>query len=995
MSIRTLLLSLLFSAAVYAQVTTATIYGVVQDPTGAGVPGANVTARHEQTSSSKSTTTSDRGEFTLTFLPVGTYTVTISAQGFKQATSQGVELSAGQKADLSYRLELGTATESVTVTGEAPLINTTTVQESNRLGTQQVKELPMPRRDITALLNLGEGVAADGTTIAVNGLPPRGFTFTVDGVDASPDSEFPSLSLYQNYNYVKGVSVEAVKEVEVAKNIFSAEIANTVSGNVNLITKSGTNSFHGSLFELYQSGGLNAVNHLSTLKTSAVYHQFGGSLGGPIVRDKLFFFGAFEAYRLHETTPVTTNVPSRQVRALITAAQPSFKPYLDEFQLPTEPERPGDVVAFFAGTGATERNDDHGVVRVDYNLSANNQVNARYTDGHPYQQSPRTALLSNWRKFDGQNRNVSATFTRVWSPLLTSETRFGYNRSYTDRTDNAYLEKLVAFGGAGIPSVDGELFIKWGTVTSLEQSFAKAAGIHSLKFGGSLRWARAMRINEEIPIYSYSTVADILANRPSNGRYVFLLDEFQIRRWQGGAFVQDDMRLKPNLIVNLGMRYDYDSVPGERDGRYFNRDGPFGAYLPPDSPWNAYHTMFSPRVGMAWTVGKARKTSIRSGFGIFFIPHNLFEGPVEIVLNGPKEPYEVTSVSGTQLQQLGIRYPFTNPEALPLIRRSFIISDSAIDKNWENSYSLQWSFNIDHQLSETLAFDVGYVGTRGVKLTYSPNVNRIDPLTGLRPNEAFGEFRYYQSADSSVYHALQAALKKRFARGLQFNVHYTYASNLAYYQGDYNCCGTGNGPQDLARLDLNRGPTSYHIRHRFLTDFVYETPNPWRGSNRAAEHVLGGWQVAGIFEGRTGTPLLISQGVPNTPGARHDYVGASFHDAIAGNWNDPVLPGGFYQYLNQRSFAQAPLGRFGALLRPGNLGRNQIYGPGLWNVDLSLSKNVRVKESLRLQFRADLFNAFNHTVLSGVDTNVLSSRFGRVTSVRPGRVTQLSVRFDF
>jgi hypothetical protein len=542
--------------------------------------------------------------------------------------------------------------------------------------------------------------------------------------------------------------------------------------------------------------------------------------------------------------------------------------------------------------------------------------------------------------------------------------------------------------------VDGETFLKWGSVTSLEQSFAKSAGVHSLKFGGSLRWHRAMRINEEIPIYSYSTLGDILANRPSNGRYVFLLDEFQIRRWQGGVFVQDDLRLKPNVIVNLGVRYDYDSVPGEHDDRFFNREGPFGQYRPADSPWNAYKAMWSPRVGLAWTLDGSRRTSVRTGFGIFFIPHNLFEGPVEIVLNGPREPYEVTAVSGTQLQQLGIQYPFTNGQALPLIRRSFLISDSAIDPNWENSYSMQWSFNIDRQLTETLALTVGYVGTRGLKLTYSPNLNRIDPLTGLRPNEAFGEFRFYQSADSSVYHALQASLKKRFAKNLLFNLYNTYASNLSYYAGDYNCCGTANGPQDLTRLDLNRGPTSYHIRHRFLTDFLYQVPNPFQG-NRASNLVLGGWQAAGIFEARTGSPLLISQGVPNTPGARPDYTGRSFNEGVAGAWKEPVLPGGFYQYLNPAAFAQAPLGRFGALLRPGTLGRNQIYGPGLWNIDLSLSKNLQFRESMRVQLRADLFNAFNHTVLGAIDTNILSSRFGRVISVRPGRVTQLSARFDF
>ncbi len=977
-----------------AQVTTATIYGIVLEPTGAAVPNATVTAIQEQTSLTKTATTNVRGEFSMSFLPVGSYTIKVEANGFKTYTETGLALSAGQKVNLTYQLELGTTTETVTVTTEAPLMNTVSAQQDVRLNTLQVSELPLARRDITNILNLGTGVSAGGSTISLNGLPPRGFTFTVDGVDASPDEEFASLSLYQNFNYIKGVSVEAVKEVEVAKNIFSAEIAQTVSGNVNLITKSGTNAFHGSVFEYYQAGGLNAVNHFTSRKSSEVYHQFGGSLGGPIVPDKLFFFSTYEGYRKTAKSPVSGDVPSNWARQQITAAIPEAQTYFDLWPLPTGPEQPGDWVASYAGSGVEDRHEDQGNIRVDYNISDNNHLIARYTRGHPNYLRPRLAF-GNSRTYVGMNENIAATFTRVWSPTLTSETRFGINRSKVDRSDGIYTAHVPSIEVAGSPGAGGETFVKWGSTSTVEHNFFLVKGRHSIKFGGLYRWHLARRLNEEVPQYEYETLQDAIENRPTGSKFQFMLKPFEVRRWYTGVFLQDDIRVNPDLMVNLGIRYDYGDVPNERDDRLFNRDGPYGPYRDPDSAWNAYYGMVSPRAGFAWTVGSDKKTVIRGGFGIFFIPFNLFSGPVEIVMNSPNEPVEAR-LSTNQLAQLGIHYPMWNSDVKPMIQKTGLTSDTAIDPNWENSYSLQWTLGIQRELTKTLVWDIAYVGNHGVKLIYSPYWNRVDRVTGLRENENFGQFRYYQSADSSIYDSLQTSLKKRFSKNLQFNVNYTYASNTSYFRGDYNCCGTSENPQDLNRLDLNHGPTSYHIRHRFISDFLYDVPIPYPADNAAAKGILGGWQLSGIFEAQTGQPLLITQSTSASPGGRPDFVGKSFDDAVLPNWDQPRADG-TYQYLNQAAFAQVPVSPVSkAMIRPGTLGRRSIYGPGMWNLDMAIAKNIDFGEGKRLQFRADFFNFLNHTVLSSVETNIRKgSAFGRIKGARPGRVTQLSLRFEF
>lgn len=985
---------LLFSPSTSGQVTTATIYGAIQDPSGAAIPEAVVTATSELTSTSKQAVTNERGEFTIAFLPVGTYTITVEAKGFRPFRDQGMELAAGQKATVSYTMELGTTSEAVTVTSAAPILNQSSAQQDVLLSSRQAIELPMARRDIGNLLNLGTGTSAGGDTISINGLPTRGFSFTVDGVDASPDSEFPSLALYGNINYIKGVSIEAVREVQIAKNIFSADIANTVSGNVNVISKGGTNQFHGSLFENYQAGGLNANNHLLAAKSSLIFHQFGGSFGGRIVPDKLFFFGAFEGYRLNQQQPLTGNVPSRWAREQIIASIPEAATYFNLWPLPTGSERPGDPVAAFAGTDPAKRTDNHALLRVDYNISSKDTLSARYSRGRPNTREPRI-VTGNARTFAGENENGGASFTHVFTPALTSEFRVGHNYSYVNRLDQIYTAGIAVLDGAGLPSTGGEIFIKYGSTTTLENSNSWVRGAHSIKFGGLMRWQKASRENIEVPIYTFSTFNDILENRPSNGRYVFDLSDFKIRRWFAGGFLQDDYRITPSLMLNLGVRYDYSSVPRERDGRFFNRDGPFGPYRDPDQVWNAYYGMLSPRFGIAWTLDKSRKTVFRGGFGIFFIPHNLFSGPVELVKEAANIPFD-TELSLQELRQGGIQYPDDNATVLPIIMARGIVTDSAIDPNWQNSYSMQWTAGIQRQLTETMALDVGYVANRGVKLVYSPDFNRVDRLTGQRPYPNFAQFRYYQSADSSTYNSLQASLRKRFSRNLMFNINYTWASNLTYFAGDYGCCGADNGPQDLNNLAENRGPTPYHIRHRFISDWVYELPLAGFSDNSFAKRWLfEGWQAGGIFLAETGSSLDIRQSIgAAAPGARPDYIGSSHEAAILPDYTTSVA--GSYQYLDGAMFANVPISPVsGASIRPGNLGRRSIYGPGQWTVDLALSKNLKIGEQKRIQLRADLFNALNHTNFRGVDTNTRSNRFGRITSTGPGRVTQLSARFDF
>ena len=977
------LLSLGATVSSYAQVTTATIEGIVLDSTGAVVPGAQVTVASQQSVRRETVITDPRGEFTVTFLPTGSYSVTIWMQGFKTHTESGVALVAGQELRRDFTLALGVTGETVSVTAQSPLVNAVSAQQDVNMTEQQVRELPLVRRDISNLLNLAAGVSS-GTDVGVsmNGLPPRGFLFTIDGVNAAGDPELRSLGMYQDFNYIKGVTIEAVEQVQVAKNIFSAEIANTVGGNVNLITKSGTNDFHGSAFWNYQAGGLNARNQFSLVTPSLVFHQFGGSIGGPVIHDKMFFFGAFEGYRLTSQGTVTGNVPSPELRALAIQAIPASKTLFGLYPLPTATPVPGADLGFYQGVGASLADDNHAVARWDWHLTPLNLLNIRYTRGRPNRSSPRV-VQANAQTQVGTSENVSGTFTHI-TPHWSTESRIGFNKDDMTRTDGLYDLGVSSIAGPGFSDGGAGLFLKSGSTSTVDQSIAITKGRHSLKLGGNYQMLYVRRTDTSVPAFSYTTRADLLANSPVSASYRVGTKPWQMTSWQLGGFVQDDIKISRRLIVNLGMRYDYYSVPRERDGRIFNRDGAFGPYRDPDSPWNADYKSFSPRVGLAFRLDDSGKTVLRTGYGIFFSRQNLFSGPVEIIKDAVNIPFTI-SFSRAELQRFNLNYGDPNSKALTQFQGAGLISDNAIDPNWRNPYSQQWTLGIQRQLKSNLLLDVAYVGSHALRLPYDPETNRVDRVTGLRPVAGFSAFNFYQSNDSSNYNSLQTSLQKRLSRDLAFDVAYTWASNLAYFRGDMHCCGGGEQAQDLNDLRSNRGPTTFFVRHVFRSNWVYELPFAHlTGSNsRLAKLALGGWQASGIFTAQSGLSLPITQSSA-AAGSRPDYIGG-----------DAILNVGL-QYLNPAAFRQVPLNSVSrATVRPGNLGHRTVFGPGWWNVDLALSKRLRFTERVNLQVRADMFNGFNHTNFDNVVTGITSAAFGQFTTTKGARIVQLNARLQF
>jgi hypothetical protein len=974
----------LYSPGALAQVTTATIYGTVVDSSGAAVPGASVRIVNSGTGAATATTSGGAGEFTSTFLSVGRYDIAVEARGFKTYKQTGLDLAAGQRLQLEARLDVGNVTETIEVSAETPLLTTTTAEQRNNLGTEEVRELPTARRDWTNLLRVGTGIATAGNGgLTLNGLPPASFRLTVDGTDAEGDPELPSLSMYQNFNFVKGVSLEAISEVSVAKGIASAEISNTMSGNVNLITKSGTNTFHGSLFENNQTENYSARNQFQAAKAPIVFNQFGGSLGGPVVRNKIFFFGVYEGYREKAFRPINGNVPTAEFRNRMVTAVPAYKPFFDLFPLPNTTVAPGAVTGFYQGNGSNTSTDNHVIGRGDYHINSGNVLSVRYTRGRPFRDMPR--VTSNFRTFQGLTEVGTLSHTHIRSSL-SNEFRFGYNRNDVTRLDNIYTLGVPGIvGNLGFGDA-GETLFKGGSTKSFEDVVALTRGRHSLKFGGIFNRRRAGRDNIETPAISYASVDDMLANRPIQAQVTWGVNPFLMRGWGLGFFAQDDFRVSRRLILNLGLRYDYVAVPTERDGRLFNRSAPFGfgPLRPADSAYEADRVNFSPRFGFAYTADASAKTVIRGGFGSFMNPHTLFGGPVELVRNAIDEPSRFI-FSRADIDRLNLRYPITNANTLQFVRNpNAPWSNTSINTDFPNPYSLQWNLSVQRQITGSVAIETAYVGSRGVKLNYVRDQNQVDRLTGAR-NPAFGQFRYYDTSDSSRYHSWQSSLRKRMSRDFLFNLHYTYSNNLSYGDGDLLL--PDQRPQDTGNIRAERGPTPYDQRHRFVTDFLYEIPFlRWSGAGgRGARLALGGWQFSGILTANSGSAFNVSQ-PSSVPGSRPDYIGG---ESINSNYRNTL------QYLNPAAFGRVPvIAASGATARPGTIGRMALRAPGAVSIDLGLAKNFDFTERIRFQFRVDMFNATNHTNLGGVSSNIQAGNFGRLTSAG-ARVIQLNGRLTF
>lgn len=1012
-----LALAVIVSMTAHAQVNTAGITGTITDSSHSVVAGAQITIVNENTGLAKSGVADGRGEFHIDFLPVGTYSVTVAASGFQKLQRKGLALVAGQVLSLQLQLQVGSISQTVTVSGGASAINTETSNQLSTVSSVEVSQLPLANLQWTgAVAGVGTGitlipysapnVAIPNTSgmenISMNGITGNSMSVTLDGTNASGSARGPGIGDYYHPNIIDTVAIDAVQESSMNKGLLPASVGGTISGNINLISKGGTNQFHGDAFEVNDVSAYNARNQFLTSKPGSRLNLFGGSVGGPILKDKLFFFGSFEGARSDTTQVINTTIPTPYLESISPAA---YKPFWAIWPSCTlAPSSPTATSCRYTAPVAVINNDLNTTDRVDYNISPSNQLSVRFVYAQPYKSTP-SVVANNPQVFHVDHTLVNVSFLHSHANW-TSSSRFATNKEYNDRTDqginqNPQIEGIGVSGifGLGNPEDSGAHGYYW---TGMED-FEIVHGRHDIQFGGIVQRQNLTAYDYNTADFSYSTLADFLANTPTNLEVTYPLPPLPAYFYQIGSYVQDNFKATSSLTFNLGLRYDLYTVVHQPNGYIWNRGidptraylgQGYGPYLPPSQVYNGDHNNFQPRVGFAWALGASRKTVIRGAGGILVGPTDWFDGVLNDV-SSPGLPFR-SEFNFTQLSSANINYPVPQSGLLGAVAAmqaagtvapfSNLPSYITISQNNPDPYTVQWMFDVQRELPRGVTLDVGYVGNRGMKLQMWRYENLPDRVTGIAPAPTFTTFTLSAPIDSAVYHALQVSVTKRYEHGLTWKVNFTHGYDNAYCSGDI----TGRcEPQDNNNIAAGWGPTPWDMPNMFNSDFVYQLPfQHWTGWNSGVAHALiGGWQVSGIFTARDGTPFSVGNPGSVYPADRADAVAGA--DPYFGNYHSTL------DFLNPAAFAKVPISAAsGASIRGGTSKRAGYWLPGMWNLDGSVQKSFALTERVHLQLHLDMFNLFNHTNLGGLATSLNAINFGYLTSAI-SRSMQLGGRLEF
>lgn len=976
----------ILAASSFAQVDRAGLSGTVTDPTGAVVVGAKVEVTSSETGFRREAATGPAGNYAFTFLPIGNYTVTVSVQGFNTVTIKDVQLGVGDNRTLDIQMEVTTLATAVTVEGVLAPVDSTSAVVGTVIGSQHMREIPLNGRHWASLMALAPGAinTGDGSqqTIRFVGRARDDNNWTFDGLDATgvkdPRQE-AALRLV--------ISTDSIAEFRVNSTLYSAEQGGGAGGQVNLVSRSGTNEFHGSLFEFLRNDKMDARNPFDTSKQPFRLNQFGGNLGGPIIRNRTFFFANYEGLRQRVSQTLRNAVPSADFRARATSAV--VREILRAYPVGTERTSDPDVDWAYGNVTQSWR-EDAGTLRVDHRFNDSNTFFARYNVDDGTIIAPRTVIPTDRQESFFRPSNLVLQFQRVFSPAVVNETKAGFNRSALNRYGYAPFAESISVSGFTTLNNSG-LLIEAGTSYSLADNLAISRGRHTLKIGGEVRRAH---VNVADPAWdsisvTYADRQAFLDNRVDRISITAGSPVLGTRKWYYFAYLQDDIKARPNLTLNLGLRYEYYSVNKEVRDRYRVFDmWACQGFCPHGTPWYfPDRNNFDPRVGIAWSPKVFKgKTVIRTGAGIYHGPGQIDD--VNTALDNMTERLSLTTREAPNLS-----YPVAPFRALA---RDAGITPRSLQRDRRDLYSAQWGFSIQQQLPAEFLIQVGYTGSSGVKLFARQYTNNLDPITKVRPLPNFGRMDEKRQDGKSNFNALQVSVHRRVARGFTMGAEYMWSHSI----NDGNIGGgEGAQPQIASCRACDRGNSNQDIRHTITANWMYQLPFGSRQrflNSGVASKILGGWETSGIWTARTGRMLTIgisraTADVPdgNTSNQRPNIVpGVSLYPA-----GGPT----FSQWFNPAAFAIPPRGTWG------NAGRAIATGPGLVQLDIALHKRFPIAEDRALVFRIESFNLFNRvqagnpgtTFTSPASFGVVTSGLNRTIGTGTSRQLQLALRLHF
>ena len=1022
-----------------AQEAGGTIVGVVSDTSGAAVASANVAMKNTGTGVVRETVTNSDGLFAFPNLIPGRYELSVVVPGFSTALVSDVGVNAGDRREVNVQMKVGQVSDKVTVvSSQISDVQLASSEVSGVVDSHTVNELPLNGRDWTSLTLLEPGVAQVrtqkalgvsndrpnrglGTDVTIGGNRPQGNNYRLDGVSINDYSSGAPGSVTGGV-----LGVDAVQEFSVVTSNAPADYGKTSGGVINAASRSGTNTFHGSAYEFLRNSKLDARNFFDTKRDASgnlivppfKRNQFGASSGGPIIKDHTFFFGDYEGLRqsLSQTNSIT--VPSANAHSGIlvggnVTVDPKVVPFLNIFPIPNGTVT-GDT-GIFSFVGKQITNEDFATTRIDHRISASDSLFGTYVFDRGQQDNPDAY---NFKQVGNQSRRHTLALeeSHIFTPTLVNTTRFGFNRdiviAFTTLAaiNPAASDTALGFDpglpvgiitvGSGVTQLSGGL----GAISAYRfhyNSFQAYDDLywtrnkHSFKFGFFAERIQSNQFTQGSSpngFYTFGGLKSFLLNQPSTFQSLISSSHTprDLRQTIFGGYVQDDYKLRQNLTLNLGFRYEMATVPTETAGQLSTLVNLTDTTPHLGSPYYSNPTLrnFAPRVGFAWDPFRTGKTSVRGAFGMYD------------VLPLPYQFELLTLLSAPFTQGASFSFPAGSSGGFPTGGFANLnptnLRNGYVEPNPHRSYVEQWSLNVQRELFRNFTLTAGYVGSHGVHLPFhADEINGIQPtLTSagylwpvaggarLFPNIG-GQVSAVMWSGASTYQGFNLGAIKRLSHGFQIQGSYTFAKSIDTSSSGIAGDTFGNSVSSLPVFDprLRRGLSDFDVRNVLAINAIWMIPSPasWSG---APKWVASGWQVGGIY--------TLTSGLPFTPTIGGDPLGLkgadlyAFPNRVAGC--NPVASGfksNGLHYLNLNCFtlptadaslaascktfagaaAAAPTGQVYCANLLGNSGRNTVIGPGLSDLDFSLFKNNaihRISETFNVQFRWELFNLLNH-----------------------------------